>query len=68
MPTPEEEHIEEIKKDILFSDFEPQIKSNQLVGNVGLYYICYELSKRDWNVLPTSRIGSRSQNSYDKNK
>lgn len=28
---------------------------NQLVGNVGLYYICYELSKRGWNVLPTSR-------------
>ncbi len=36
-------------------DFEPQIRPNQLVGNVGLYYICYELSKRDWNVLPTSR-------------
>lgn len=28
---------------------------NQVVGNVGLYYICYELSKRGWNVLPTSR-------------
>lgn len=27
----------------------------QLVGNVGLYYICYELSRRGWNVLPTSR-------------
>ncbi len=27
----------------------------QIVGNVGLYYICYELSKRGWNVLPTSR-------------
>jgi hypothetical protein len=27
----------------------------QLVGNVGLFYICYELSKRGWNVLPTSR-------------
>lgn len=27
----------------------------QLVGNVGLYYACYELSKRGWNVLPTSR-------------
>ena len=34
---------------------EPQIRPNQLVGNVGLYYICYELSKRNWNVLPTSR-------------
>jgi hypothetical protein len=29
--------------------------SNQLVGNMGLYYICYELSKRGWNTLPTSR-------------
>lgn len=28
---------------------------NQLVGNGGLYYVCYELSKRGWNVLPTSR-------------
>lgn len=27
----------------------------QLVGNIGLYYVCYELSKRGWNVLPTSR-------------
>jgi hypothetical protein len=34
---------------------EPQIRPNQLVGNVGLYYICYELSKHRWNVLPTSR-------------
>ena len=29
--------------------------SNQIVGNAGLYYVCYELSKRGWNVLPTSR-------------
>jgi len=29
--------------------------SKQLVGNVGLYYVCYELSKRGWNALPTSR-------------
>jgi hypothetical protein len=29
--------------------------SNQLVGNIGLYYICYELSKSGWNCLPTSR-------------
>ncbi|HHT9126769.1 MAG TPA: hypothetical protein ACFYD6_13285 [Candidatus Brocadiia bacterium] len=29
--------------------------SNQVVGNVGLYDVCYELSKRGWNVLPTSR-------------
>lgn len=29
--------------------------SNQIVGNDGLYYVCYEFSKRGWNVLPTSR-------------
>ena len=28
---------------------------NQLVGNMGLYFICYQLSKQGWNVLPTSR-------------
>jgi len=28
----------------------------QLVGNAGLYYVCYELSKRGWNVMPTSRM------------
>ena len=30
-------------------------KSAQLVGNTGLFYVCYELSKRGWNALPTSR-------------
>lgn len=30
-------------------------QSNQVVGNAGLYYVCYELCKRGWNVLPTSR-------------
>jgi hypothetical protein len=29
--------------------------SNQVVGNMGMYYICYELSRRGWNALPTSR-------------
>jgi hypothetical protein len=33
----------------------PQKRSNQLVGNIGLFYVCYELSKRGWNCLPTSR-------------
>lgn len=28
---------------------------NQLVGNIGLYYVCYELSRRGWNAMPTSR-------------
>lgn len=27
----------------------------QTVGNVGLYYVCYQLSLRHWNVMPTSR-------------
>ena len=27
----------------------------QLVGNVGLYYVCYKLSQLGWNVLQTSR-------------
>ncbi len=30
-------------------------KNNQLVGNAGLFYICYELSKRGWNCLVTTR-------------
>lgn len=30
-------------------------RASQLIGNIGLYYVCYELSKRGWNVLPTSR-------------
>jgi hypothetical protein len=27
----------------------------QVVGNIGLYFVCYELSKRGWNVMPTAR-------------
>ncbi|MDR0926277.1 MAG: hypothetical protein LBO69_00735 [Ignavibacteria bacterium] len=30
-------------------------KNNQITGNIGLFYVCYQLSKRGWNVLPTSR-------------
>ena len=26
-----------------------------IVGNIGLYYTCYELSARGWNVMPTAR-------------
>ena len=34
----------------------PERKLNkQLVGNAGLFYVCYELSKRGWNCLPTTR-------------
>jgi hypothetical protein len=28
---------------------------NQLVGNIGLFYVCYVLSREGWNCLPTSR-------------
>ena len=28
---------------------------NQIVGNIGLYYACYELSRRGWNAMPTAR-------------
>jgi hypothetical protein len=30
-------------------------KPSQLVGNIGMYYVCYQLSKRGWNAMPTSR-------------
>jgi hypothetical protein len=29
--------------------------ASQIVGNKGLYYVCYELSKMHWNVMPTAR-------------
>jgi hypothetical protein len=29
--------------------------NNQVVGNVGLFYVCYQLSRRGWNVMPTAR-------------
>lgn len=29
--------------------------SKQVIGNIGLYYVCYELSKLDWYVSTTSR-------------
>src|SRR5882762_2693725 len=29
--------------------------NNQVVGNVGLFYVCYRLSRRGWNVMPTAR-------------
>ena len=28
---------------------------SQVVGNVGMYYVCYRLSRLGWNVMPTSR-------------
>lgn len=29
--------------------------NRQIVGNVGLYYVCFRLSLLEWNVMPTSR-------------
>src|SRR5712691_3951392 len=29
--------------------------SNQITGNVGLYFACYRLSQLGWNAIPTSR-------------
>lgn len=29
--------------------------SHLMVGNIGLFYVCYRLSCMGWNVLPTSR-------------
>ncbi|MBX3074683.1 hypothetical protein KF913_12210 [Candidatus Obscuribacterales bacterium] len=29
--------------------------NNQIVANIGLYYVCYRLSCRGWNVMPTAR-------------
>lgn len=28
---------------------------SQIIGNIGLYYTCYRLSKMGWNVMPTAR-------------
>jgi hypothetical protein len=29
--------------------------NNQVVGNVGLFFVCYHLSRLGWNVMPTAR-------------
>lgn len=29
--------------------------NQQTVGNVGLFYVCYRLSRLGWNVMPTAR-------------
>lgn len=29
--------------------------SPQIVGNVGMHYVCYKLSLKGWNVMPTAR-------------
>ncbi len=37
------------------ADAEPPRITPQIVGNAGLYYVCYRLSLRGWNAMPTSR-------------
>jgi hypothetical protein len=29
--------------------------NNQVVGNIGLHYVCFRLAKVGWNVMPTAR-------------
>mgnify|MGYP001570997879 CR=1 FL=1 len=31
------------------------IPNRQTVGNIGLFYVCYRLSRLGWNVMPTAR-------------
>jgi hypothetical protein len=31
------------------------ISNQQTVGNIGLFYVCYRLSRLSWNVMPTAR-------------
>jgi hypothetical protein len=33
----------------------PHRTSNQVVGNIGLFYVCYKLSRLGWNVMPSAR-------------
>jgi len=33
----------------------PKKTLNQVIGNMGLYYVCYQLSRLGWNVMPTAR-------------
>ncbi|MDD9823052.1 MAG: hypothetical protein OXU98_09260 [Gammaproteobacteria bacterium] len=37
------------------SKSKPNQLPTQVVGNIGLFYTCYELSRRGLNVVPTSR-------------
>ena len=30
-------------------------RDGQVIGNVGMYFAAYQLSRRGWNVMPTSR-------------
>ena len=30
-------------------------RDTQVTGNIGLYYVCFHLSRMGWNVMPTAR-------------
>ena len=32
-----------------------EVKDKQIVGNIGMYYVCYLLSTKGWNAMPTAR-------------
>jgi hypothetical protein len=40
---------------VMRTKFPRTIVGTQTVGNIGLYYVCYQLSLRGWNVMPTAR-------------
>jgi hypothetical protein len=31
------------------------MRNQQVTGNIGLYYVCFNLSRMGWNAMPTSR-------------
>lgn len=31
------------------------MKDHQIIGNIGLYYTCFQLSRMGWNAMPTAR-------------
>lgn len=31
------------------------MKDQQVIGNIGLYYACFQLSRMGWNAMPTAR-------------
>jgi hypothetical protein len=47
------ERIEDFRETHVMKD--DQRSSNQVVGNVGLFYVCYRLSRLGWNAMPTAR-------------
>ena len=32
-----------------------KVEDKQIVGNIGMYYVCYLLSTKGWNAMPTAR-------------